>query len=1165
MTKRPNRISKVWENNIARRAIKSSIILVPATLFIVLQTPIQLKTSIEGKAGLELIIGHELVDTIEVSTRKVIDLETLPAFPGAEGYGANATWGLKPTPKVMQASIFGFPLSVKFVGKRTGILGSVVPNDSVCNRSNTAVHFVTSTSSAGAGTLRDIIDNDLKTDTLDIIIFRTGGNISVAAPTIFLDTNCVYIAGQTAPGGGIQVTKDAGTPFLIDSDFSTEAIIRYVRFRSEKGTPGLDDVTGMRGGTDAIWDHVSVEFGNNENFSITSASGGTALQRVTVQRSLIAAGLMSNSRGGSVAGLHDGSNAVDSVTFHHNLWAHNEQHSPLIQQQTNSVQLINNVVYNWSDWGPGHDSIPEVDHVRNYYKAGPWSGTPLMVFNPGVICTVLPSIFFEANVYAGVIDSTASQTPLIEYEVNCSPHTAGDTLASGAFAGSRSASPAIAVTELNAAAAFIDVMTDVGANANLACNGLLTPNIDALDQRIIDEVNAGTGPSVDEEMDDPGDLGGIPALASGTACTDADSDGMADTWESANSLNPADGTDYTSDADGDGYIALEEYLNNTDPNVVGATVPTTPTGLAWTLPSTGAVGDTLPAFYGAEGFGAIAWSKKGPADCRSLPIQVLTVTNLNATGSGSFGQAMRFDSHADSATFIIFTLGGLVSNTSSNEYTIDGNMDCLQVLGQTARGDGILLADTTVDNDATVIRISERDTLNVNHGPLTDVIIQYVRLRSDTVTGTSDTGSPMSMRNCRSCIIDHNSQEYGNQGVGCGMSVNLASQASGGRGIKDVTFSNTICGAALSEGALVRSVGNILVEGISYHHNLWAFFVNRAPNWQRFDTLGISELAPGYIRLKRQKINDYQYGHVSRDGRIWGGTDIDFIGNRFDCAPSSSCGVANTLRWQRVEPRGTEPNISSLYMTDNTHADRAETNHDLVREFDEFDTHVGPLPDSIKRDTIMNPGPLFPITTYASTAILDSLIGTSGLQSGTVGVNRLMDCDGQWLTAKRDTLDTWVINRLRNNLSAPSKSVTSYVDWPVQDIDLPVGTACADGDGGGLPDAWESWLTGGVSTTSATPEGDCGGNGYWNIEDWAHGGREQIGTLDWTDNASDELNYRIYRDIGDGMILFDTVSAGSATYSVPGGDWAPAYNWEIRAVKAAGESDPTTAVATTCP
>ncbi len=51
----------------------------------------------------------------------------------------------------------------------------------------------------------------------------------------------------------------------------------------------------------------------------------------------------------------------------------------------------------------------------------------------------------------------------------------------------------------------------------------------------------------------------------GDAMGDTDEDGMGDTWETANSLDPADGSDKGLDPDGDGLLNIEEYINQTDP------------------------------------------------------------------------------------------------------------------------------------------------------------------------------------------------------------------------------------------------------------------------------------------------------------------------------------------------------------------------------------------------------------------------------------------------------------------------------------------------------------------------------------------------------------------------------------------------------------------------
>jgi pectate lyase len=75
---------------------------------------------------------------------------------------------------------------------------------------------------------------------------------------------------------------------------------------------------------------------------------------------------------------------------------------------------------------------------------------------------------------------------------------------------------------------------------------------DAADRRVV----AGFLGCDGSIIDNPSQVGGWPALASGVAYTDADNDGIDDAWAKSRNITSVNG-----DADGDGYTNLEEFLN----------------------------------------------------------------------------------------------------------------------------------------------------------------------------------------------------------------------------------------------------------------------------------------------------------------------------------------------------------------------------------------------------------------------------------------------------------------------------------------------------------------------------------------------------------------------------------------------------------------------------
>jgi len=100
--------------------------------------------------------------------------------------------------------------------------------------------------------------------------------------------------------------------------------------------------------------------------------------------------------------------------------------------------------------------------------------------------------------------------------------------------------------------------------------------------------------------------------------TDDDNDGMSDSWELANGLNPLDAGDADADLDGDGFSNREEFLAATNPDSADSIpISSSSTGWEWTNPLP--TGERLSAV--AYGNGAtLAVGDNGPviAHCNKM-------------------------------------------------------------------------------------------------------------------------------------------------------------------------------------------------------------------------------------------------------------------------------------------------------------------------------------------------------------------------------------------------------------------------------------------------------------------------------------------------------------------------------------------------------------------
>lgn len=391
---------------------------------------------------------------------------------------------------------------------------------------------VTNLNDTGAGSLREA----LAATGPRIVVFRVGGLITLSTPIEIRSPN-VYVAGQTAPGDGITLR---GSQISVKA---SDVVIRYVRSRPGDGSTGT--ACGSRDGLQIIngpWknivlDHVSASWGVDENMSLWPSSSSTPTTDVTIQWSIISEALMNSCHpeGPHSMGILLGDFA-QNVSMHHNLMAHNNQRNPRIKGSVQKADIVNNVFYNYGQIAGqfGESSkVSTANFVKNYWKKGP-SSTASYELSVATKMSSGTGIYYLGNV--GPRRPTGTEP---EYAIS----SQGSLYA----VSTRFAAPPI--TEQTALAAYDLILPRAGASY---------PVRDAVDARIVSEVQNGTGRIINS----PADVGGYPAYRNGTPPVDTDADGMPDSWESARGLNPSDASDAVLDRDGDGYTNVEEYVNS---------------------------------------------------------------------------------------------------------------------------------------------------------------------------------------------------------------------------------------------------------------------------------------------------------------------------------------------------------------------------------------------------------------------------------------------------------------------------------------------------------------------------------------------------------------------------------------------------------------------------
>lgn len=396
----------------------------------------------------------------------------LRAFPGAEGFGRDASGG------------------------RGG-----------------SVYHVTNLNDSGAGSFRDAVSEPNR-----MVVFDVGGVINVGE-RIVISRN-IYVAGQTAPGGGITLYGN-GVAFNGDSGNN---IIRYLRVRMGKNGDSGKDAVAISEGQNYMFDHVSISWGRDGTLDVN----GTGVDNLTFQDSIIGQGI--NNSNHSTGGLMQSG----KWSVIRSLYIDNKTRNP---KARGSHEFINSVLYNWGTNGyiMGDTSgVSECNLVGNYFIYGPSSSADSHITNT----TPTFSVYADDNWVDSNKNGSLDGSLLADYKT-------------ATVTGTPFPHPAGVSGKMPAAEALAYVVAHVGASKVR----------DAVDELLLNQVlSYGSEGAIINTEDDNGIPGNVGTVASGSPPLDTDQDGMPDAWETPRGLSP-ENPDDSGDDDGDGYTNLEEYLS----------------------------------------------------------------------------------------------------------------------------------------------------------------------------------------------------------------------------------------------------------------------------------------------------------------------------------------------------------------------------------------------------------------------------------------------------------------------------------------------------------------------------------------------------------------------------------------------------------------------------
>ena len=257
--------------------------------------------------------------------------EALPAFPGAEGFGADTTHA-RGKPVFHVTRLDDEDVGPKYL--KPGYFRRALHDAKV----------------AGGG----------------YIVFDVAGVIHLSREALI--PSHTYVAGQSAPGSGIAIE---GAPVQIGTrdEAVHDVVIRHIRHRGNFRKKGSDAFAVYWKETRrVVIDHVSVSFFQDGAVDIT---GGA--EEVTVQWSHLGDAADSKTDEPYHGEPHLISYGSNRVTLHHNFYTHTHSRVPLMSKEVDHglIEFSNNVVYNYRKYPSTLESPGGRGNVLgNLYVAG---------------------------------------------------------------------------------------------------------------------------------------------------------------------------------------------------------------------------------------------------------------------------------------------------------------------------------------------------------------------------------------------------------------------------------------------------------------------------------------------------------------------------------------------------------------------------------------------------------------------------------------------------------------------------------------------------------------------------------------------------------------------------------------------------------------------------